>query len=569
VSIASHVSATATVAASRQQQQTVGSTPDTDSDPFAALLDAIAAGSETTKTASLQPNGPQAALPPDSSATKALPAEGTSGANALDLVLKLAADNAPNAKAGSDAAPAPATASTAGAVPAAPVAATVSTTTAATLPAATNAKTAGTASVKGKLSAILNAANRTTTAASDPAAADAPAPPASAPNPPSVNANAAAAAQTATPADNSATTTAAPPASKPWSKFAAQTPVSGTSDDSGSQSGTAADATATSQPSQPASAPEQPVATAIVVDTQISAAPAAAQVQDAAIGDATKSRGKPALAFLSEQNAATAPAGNESAPTKSAEPAATTSGARQSGISRNATNTAASSGTPVQSDSDGSAPANGSATPATADQVVARTEAPAAPAAAATTGATAPTPSTGAKTDIAGLPNFGLSAATATSSTAAAAAPAAVGAANTVPIAGLAVAIAGRSQAGSNQFDISLDPPELGRIEVRLGVDRDGQVTSHVTVDRPDTLRLLQSQQPQLQHALEQAGLKTADNGLQFSLRDQSFAGQNSSNGGTPSSAAQVIIPDNDLPAVQSTQIYNRIGLGTGIDIRV
>ena len=63
-------------------------------------------------------------------------------------------------------------------------------------------------------------------------------------------------------------------------------------------------------------------------------------------------------------------------------------------------------------------------------------------------------------------------------------------------------------------------------------------MTSHVTVDRPETLQLLQSQQPQLERALEQAGLKTADNGLQFSLRDQSFAGQNNGCGAHAKSGA-------------------------------
>ena len=139
----------------------------------------------------------------------------------------------------------------------------------------------------------------------------------------------------------------------------------------------------------------------------------------------------------------------------------------------------------------------------------------------------------------------------------------------TVPIAGLAVAIASRAQAGSSQFDIRLDPPELGRIDVRLDVDRDGQVTSHVTVDRADTLQLLQSQQPQLERALEQAGLKTADNGLQFTLRDQSFAGQNGSSGSAQPSAAQLVIPDADQPVIQAKQIYSRAGLGSGVDIRV
>ena len=86
-------------------------------------------------------------------------------------------------------------------------------------------------------------------------------------------------------------------------------------------------------------------------------------------------------------------------------------------------------------------------------------------------------------------------------------------------------------------------------------------MTSHVTVDRPETLTLLQNQQPQLERALEQAGLKTADNGLQFTLRDQSFAGQNNSGGGAqPKPAPQLVIPDTDLPPVDATQIYSRLG---------
>ena len=182
----------------------------------------------------------------------------------------------------------------------------------------------------------------------------------------------------------------------------------------------------------------------------------------------------------------------------------------------------------------------------------------------------------GAKAATDALPNFGFAAANqvASTATAAAAATPANAALNAVPIAGLPVVIAARAQAGSNQFDIRLDPPELGRIDVRLDVDRNGQVTSHVTVDRPDTLQLLQSQQPQLERALEQAGLKTADNGLQFTLRDQSLAGQNggsgdNGSGGNQTGTAQLVIPDADLPAIQTTQIYSRFGRGSGIDIRV
>ena len=39
----------------------------------------------------------------------------------------------------------------------------------------------------------------------------------------------------------------------------------------------------------------------------------------------------------------------------------------------------------------------------------------------------------------------------------------------------LAVSIAARSQSGAKQFDIRLDPPELGRVEVRLSIDATGK----------------------------------------------------------------------------------------------
>jgi len=188
---------------------------------------------------------------------------------------------------------------------------------------------------------------------------------------------------------------------------------------------------------------------------------------------------------------------------------------------------------------------------------------------AAATGNAASGPAGAARPDGSVLPNFGISNA---NLTAPAATPSADKTATpAVPIAGLAVAISARARAGANQFDIRLDPPELGRIDVRLDVDRStGQVSSHVTVERADTLQLLQSQQPQLERALEQAGLKTADNGLQFTLRDQSFSGQNGNGGGgAQPQTAQLVIPDADLPPVQTTQIYSRFGRPSGIDIRV
>ena len=136
-----------------------------------------------------------------------------------------------------------------------------------------------------------------------------------------------------------------------------------------------------------------------------------------------------------------------------------------------------------------------------------------------------------------------------------------------VPVAGLAVEIVSRAQDGLRRFDIRLDPPELGRIDVRLDVDAAGKVTSRLTVERVETLDLLRRDAPQLERALQHAGLNT-EGGLEFSLRDQNFANREQ----TPREApTRLIVPDDEAIAAEAARRgYGRmIGLGGGVDIRV
>ncbi|HKY88083.1 MAG TPA: flagellar hook-length control protein FliK, partial [Pseudorhodoplanes sp.] len=138
-----------------------------------------------------------------------------------------------------------------------------------------------------------------------------------------------------------------------------------------------------------------------------------------------------------------------------------------------------------------------------------------------------------------------------------------------VPVAGLAVEIAAQARAGKNRFEIRLDPPELGRIDVRLDMDKDGNVTSRLTVERADTLDLLRRDAQQLERALNQAGLKTADNALEFQLRDHGFA-NNDNKRENARDGAQVIIPDDDAAVLDAKRGYGRLlGLGNGLDISV
>ena len=156
--------------------------------------------------------------------------------------------------------------------------------------------------------------------------------------------------------------------------------------------------------------------------------------------------------------------------------------------------------------------------------------------------------------------------AAASTTAAAATAPAATQAA-AVPLAGLAVEIAGQALAGKNRFEIRLDPPELGRIEVRLEVDKNGSVTSHLIADRADTLDLLRRDASGLERALQDAGLKTSDNSLQFSLRDQQQQQQQQQQSG----AARLVVTDDSLPAAgaASSALNAYASRRGGIDIRV
>jgi flagellar hook-length control protein FliK len=147
----------------------------------------------------------------------------------------------------------------------------------------------------------------------------------------------------------------------------------------------------------------------------------------------------------------------------------------------------------------------------------------------------------------------------------------AIAAGAAVPLNGLAVQIAVTALSGKSRFEIRLDPADLGRIDVRLDVDRQGRVTSHLTVEKPETLAMLRQDAPQLQRALQDAGLKTGDGGLQFSLRDQSSQGQTARDD-TGRNAQRVIVTEDDniVPVATAGRTYGRmLGSSSGLDIRV
>src|SRR5690606_30801432 len=55
----------------------------------------------------------------------------------------------------------------------------------------------------------------------------------------------------------------------------------------------------------------------------------------------------------------------------------------------------------------------------------------------------------------------------------------------------VAVHIGHAVKSGNDSFKIRLDPPELGRIDVKLDITHDGRVTAVLAVDNDKTLQLL------------------------------------------------------------------------------
>ena len=72
----------------------------------------------------------------------------------------------------------------------------------------------------------------------------------------------------------------------------------------------------------------------------------------------------------------------------------------------------------------------------------------------------------------------------------------------------------------ANGFQLSLDPVELGRVEIR--VQREGEAHSvRVVAERPETLALLLRDRQELDRSLADAGLRVEAKGIEFSLSPQ------------------------------------------------
>ncbi len=79
---------------------------------------------------------------------------------------------------------------------------------------------------------------------------------------------------------------------------------------------------------------------------------------------------------------------------------------------------------------------------------------------------------------------------------------------------------------GVDKIDISLKPEDLGQIEIRMQLSKDGKLQAHIISSRPETMEILQKDMQSLQKAFADAGFLTDENSLSFSFNDNSQAWQ-------------------------------------------
>lgn len=101
----------------------------------------------------------------------------------------------------------------------------------------------------------------------------------------------------------------------------------------------------------------------------------------------------------------------------------------------------------------------------------------------------------------------------------------------------IAATIQKSSNDGTNKsITLQLDPPELGRLEIKMSFGKDKAIKAILTAERPETLALLQRDAHTLERTLSNMGLD-ANGGLSFELaNDNHFnnnGGHDGSNGGS------------------------------------
>lgn len=139
-------------------------------------------------------------------------------------------------------------------------------------------------------------------------------------------------------------------------------------------------------------------------------------------------------------------------------------------------------------------------------------------------------------------------------------------------VARLAAQIVKKLEGKSSRFDIALDPAGLGKVDVKVEINAQGQMTAALNFDTAAAAAELRGRASELRAALEQAGFDMSNSNLSFSFAGQgdnsgqAFAQQDGRRGAAR--FLQALADDQPLaaPAAASSLLGSR---ASGVDVRI
>ncbi len=79
---------------------------------------------------------------------------------------------------------------------------------------------------------------------------------------------------------------------------------------------------------------------------------------------------------------------------------------------------------------------------------------------------------------------------------------------------------------GVDNIEIKLKPQDLGQIEIKMQISKDGKLQAHIVSSRPETMEILQKEVQNLEKAFQDAGFQTDEGSLSFSFREGGESGR-------------------------------------------
>ena len=122
---------------------------------------------------------------------------------------------------------------------------------------------------------------------------------------------------------------------------------------------------------------------------------------------------------------------------------------------------------------------------------------------------------------------------------------------------------------GVDSIDIKLKPEDLGHIQIKMQISKDGKLQAHIVASRPETMEILQSEVQNLEKAFQDAGFDTDAGSFSFSFQEGAESGREQDrNAELRNFIGNVLEQDSAEDAAGNDNLYGWTAEG-GLNIRV